>query len=572
MGGMGGMGVMGGMGAPHGVRVSSNTGHRAHRGHRRTMVTARTRVIAHALRSSGGAAGLRFVENGCRKYRRRNFSVGLRYVPGPCIDRELAMIATTTVDDSNDSVVVVEGYGADISVNRGHLVIKDGFASEGTLREIYFPRGRCEVERIIVRAPAGNISIASLDWCHRMGIAIAIVGSDSRIINCLVPDGSPDGPLKRAQAVCGMTDDAVELAHWLLQRKFDSQIHAVERPLHDLGLFGGRELERARALRDLRACASNLSDDRTLDRLLVREGKVAQAYWQLLSGVLLPWPDWTHKRIPAHWRRVWPRESGGRDRVRDARDPFNAILNYCYTLLEVEARVACVNVGLDPNFGLLHVDERLRESFVYDLLEPLRASVDVMAFELIRRQGLRPHMFIELRDGVVRLDPGLTKVLAKVVMPRLRKPLMGVATAFAARLRRIELPYRLARFTKSESPDPRPGYRRGRIPPTNPGQCEYCKQPISKKGLKFCNRPCYLRHSVETRQPIKLAQAKLAALRQSGISPGHGGAAALLRGAKIAESNRRRAMNLSATERRALKSMQARVRYAQKKAERLSNR
>jgi CRISPR-associated endonuclease Cas1 len=482
------------------------------------------------------------------------------------------MIANTTVDDSNDSVIVVEGYGADISVTRGHLVIKDGFASEGTLREIYFPRGRCEVERIIVRAPAGNISIASLDWCQRMGIAIAFVGSDSRLINCLVPDGSPDGPLKRAQAICGMTDDAVDLAHWLLQRKFDSQIHAIERPLHALGLFAGREMDRARTLRDLRSAASGLSDDKTLDQLLAREGIVAQLYWRLLAGVPLPWPDWAAKRIPAHWRRVWPRESGGRNRVRDARDPFNAILNYCYTLLEVESRIACVNVGLDPNFGLLHVDERLRESFVYDLLEPVRAVVDALAFEFVCKQGLRPYMFIELRDGVVRLDPALTKALAKVVMPKLRKPLMELATAFAARLRRVELSYRLARFSTAHTPEPRPAYRRGRVPPTTPGQCEYCKQPISKKRLKFCNRQCYLRHSVEIRQPIKLAQAKLAALRQSGISPGHGGAAAVLRGAKIAESNRRRAMNLSPAENRALRAMQERIRRAQKKTERLSNR
>ena len=149
---------------------------------------------------------------------------------------------------------------------------------------------------------------------------------------------------------------------------------------------------------------------------------------------------------------------------------------------------------------------------------------------------------------------------------------MDLATSFAARLRRVELTYRLERFSAATAPKFWSAYRRDRVPPMNPGYCGYCKQPIAKKHLKFCNRQCYLRHSVEIRQPIKLAQAKLAALRQSGISPGHGGAAALLRGAKIAESNRRRAMNLSPAETRALRAMQARVRRAQKKAERLSNR
>lgn len=75
------------------------------------------------------------------------------------------------------------------------------------------------------------------------------------------------------------------------------------------------------------------------------------------------------------------RASGGRDRVCDPTDPFNALLNYGYTLLEVETRIACAAASLDPDLGHLHVDARHRESFVYDLLEPLRVIVDEVALE-----------------------------------------------------------------------------------------------------------------------------------------------------------------------------------------------
>lgn len=68
-----------------------------------------------------------------------------------------------------------------------------------------------------------------------------------------------------------------------------------------------------------------------------------------------------------------------------------------------------------------------------------------------------------------------------------------------------------------------------------------CFDIFHKKGLKFCGRHCYLRYSVEVRQPLRLTQAKLTELRANGISPGHGGEAARKRGAKIAVSNRRRA-------------------------------
>jgi CRISP-associated protein Cas1 len=474
------------------------------------------------------------------------------------------MLERANPNPADDRVVVVDGYGAKISVERRHLIIEDGFASEGTLRELYFARGNSGVERIIVRSPAGNVSFAAIDWCNRMGITIAFVGSNSRLINCLVPDGAHDGPVRRAQAWCGASEHALVLAQWLLQRKFESQVRAVKHELFALRLFEGKELERARALRELESACSSVESETQLDGLLVREGNAAQAYWRLLAGIELPWPAWMQKQIPAHWRRILPRESGGRNRVRDARDPFNAILNYCYTLLEVEGRIACATYGLDPDFGLLHVDSRLRESFIYDLIEPVRAMVDAIALSLVvsNKAVLHPRSFIELRDGVVRLDPDLAALLAKAIMPRLRRPVNEVANTFAARLRCLPTPYRLVRYAE----EPKAYQRPLRTPPTNPGFCEYCKQRTPKRGLKFCSRTCYLRHSVEIRQPIKLAQAKLAALRQSGISPGHGGAAAKLRGAKIAESNRRRAMDLTADERRALRTLQVRVRRAHQKA------
>jgi hypothetical protein len=261
-------------------------------------------------------------------------------------------------------------------------------------------------------------------------------------------------------------------------------------------------------------------------------------YWSVLTLMSLPWPAWALRRIPEHWSGVNPRFSGGRNGVRDARDPFNAILNYCYTLLEVETRIACAVYGLDPDLGILHVDDRLRESFVYDLMEPVRPVVDVLALEFVSRTGLRPYMFHELRDGVVRLDPDLAKQLAQAIMPNMRRPIAAEAANYAVELRRIKVPYRLSRFTRELAPR----YRKDRVPPTEPGICEHCRKPVPKRGLKFCGRECYLRHSVEVRQPIKLAQARLAELRTLGISPGHGGEAGRKRGAKIAESNRRRAI------------------------------
>jgi hypothetical protein len=82
--------------------------------------------------------------------------------------------------------------------------------------------------------------------------------------------------------------------------------------------------------------------------------------------------------------------------------------------------------------------------------------------------------------------------------------------------------------------------------------CGYCKEPLPRKGLKYCGRDCYLRYSVEVAKPIEKAQAKLARMRAVGLNPGHGGEAARKRGKAIAENNRRRITGRGAAKRSAL--------------------
>jgi CRISPR-associated protein Cas1 len=430
----------------------------------------------------------------------------------------------------NERVLVLEGYDARMHVERGHLVTRDGFANEGKVREVHFPRGRCSIERIVVRAPGGTVSMEAIAWCASMGIAISFVASDSTLLNCLVPDAPHDGPVKRAQAVAAVTDDAVDLARYLLGKKMDSQIQAVERDFPRLGIVNVSG--KSTAIVQIHSCKAALLETTTLVDFLALEGRAAQVYWDCLVSTPLPWRPWALKRIPAHWAAISPRTNGKRERVRDATDPFNAIMNYCYTLLEVETRVACEAVGLDPDLGLLHTDDRLRESFIYDLLEPLRSKADVWALELLHKEKLHPAMFHELRDGIVRLDPDLTGALASALMPRFRSAALEIANDYAKQLRLITVPRRLVR----EAPKPI-AERRGTW---ERSVCGYCKEPLQRKGLKFCGRHCYLRHSIEVARPIEKAQARLAEMRANGLSPGHGGEAAKKRGAAIAENNRRR--------------------------------
>jgi CRISPR-associated endonuclease Cas1 len=321
----------------------------------------------------------------------------------------------------------------------------------------------------------------------------------------------------------------VNLASYLLGKKMDSQIQATERDFPRLGIGKSPAISTASA--QIHACKAALAETTTLVDFLALEGRAAQVYWDLLVETPLPWRPWALKRVPAHWAAISPRTSGRRERVRDATDPFNAILNYCYTLLEVETRIACEAVGRDPDLGLFHTDDRLRESFIYDLLEPLRAKADVWALELLHREKLHPAMFHELSDGVVRLDPDLAGLLATALMPRFGKAALEIANDYAKQLRRIAVPRRLVREAPKPVAERRETWERS--------ACGYCKGSLPRKGLKFCGRHCYLRYSVEVAKPIEKARVRLTEMRAAGLSPGHGGEAARKRGAALAENNRR---------------------------------
>ena len=174
--------------------------------------------------------------------------------------------------------------------------------------------------------------MAAMDWCARMGVTISFVASDSTLLNCMIPNAPHDGPIKRAQAVSAVTDDALRLARYLLSKKMDSQVHAIEKDFGRLAI--GSVSARNASIEEIRACKASLAQTHTLVDFLALEGRAAQVYWELLAATPLPWKDWSLKRIPRHWASISPRTSGRRERVRDATDPFNAVLNYSYTLLK----------------------------------------------------------------------------------------------------------------------------------------------------------------------------------------------------------------------------------------------
>lgn len=81
------------------------------------------------------------------------------------------------------------------------------------------------------------------------------------------------------------------------------------------------------------------------------------------------------------------------------------MLNYVYGVLESQVRMQVVAAGLDPTIGILHGNARGEHGLVFDLMEPLRPTVDRKVLEFVQSRTFYPADFTLANNGNCRLNP-----------------------------------------------------------------------------------------------------------------------------------------------------------------------
>ena len=92
------------------------------------------------------------------------------------------------------------------------------------------------------------------------------------------------------------------------------------------------------------------------------------------------------------------------------------MLNYSYTVLESQLRIAAVSQGLDPTVGYLHACRPARVALVYDLMEPLRPRMDRSVLDFLQAYTFVPSDFVLGANGVCRLHPQLARRVAQLAV------------------------------------------------------------------------------------------------------------------------------------------------------------
>src|ERR1035438_4758315 len=291
---------------------------------------------------------------------------------------------------SRTGVVTLFGYGIQVRVDRGPLLIADGIGPDR--RQFRLPRVGHGLRRLVVIGSDGMVSLAALRWLADQDAAFVMLERNGSVLATTGPVRSSDAKLRRAQALAHTSGAALRITRELISQKLAGQERVARHKLLDSTT--------ADTIAQFKVEVPT-GDSITTIRLI--ESQAARAYWSAWSTLPINFPKNQLSRVPEHWRSFGARVSPLTGSPRHATNPPNAILNYLYSVLQSEARLAAAALGLDPGLGVLHVDTTARDSLACDLMEVVRPQVDAYLVDWITRHPLNREWFFEQRDGNCRL-------------------------------------------------------------------------------------------------------------------------------------------------------------------------
>jgi CRISPR-associated endonuclease Cas1 len=307
-------------------------------------------------------------------------------------------------------VLTLTGFGIKIRMQAGHLEIEDGIGPER--RTIRLARIGHNLKRLVCISEDGFATLAALKWISDVGASFVMLNRNGKVLFATGPNAPSDVRLRRAQAVAHTSGAALRIARELIDQKLAGQEQVAQHKL-----IAPACAEKIHCFR------SELAEAEDLNRVRLIESRAAAVYWSAWRALPIVFPTKDRRQVPAHWRAFGTRVSPLTGSPRLAVNPANAILNYLYSLLESEARLAAAALGLDPGLGVLHVDTKARDSLACDLMETARPHVDAFLLDWIMREPLKRRWFFEMPDGNCRLTASFTAHLSETA------PMWGHAVA-----------------------------------------------------------------------------------------------------------------------------------------------
>lgn len=274
-------------------------------------------------------------------------------------------------------------------LNTLYVTLPESYISRDGLNVVVLVEGeerfRVPVHNIdgIITFGWGGVSPALLSLCVEHNVSISFLTPTGRFCGRVQGPVQGNVLLRRKQYRLADNDQfAVSLVKSFITAKLVNSRNVVHRVLRDHGNDSNRTpLLSAMSLLGEHLKRVHMAD--SVDAIRGIEGIAANDYFKVFDYFIVAQKkDFFFK---------------GRNR-RPPKDPVNALLSFCYTLLAHEVQSALESVGLDPYVGFLHTDRPGRPGLALDLMEELRPYLaDRLVLTLINRYQVSIGGFIDLK-------------------------------------------------------------------------------------------------------------------------------------------------------------------------------
>jgi len=314
--------------------------------------------------------------------------------------------------------IILAGHGVRISVDKGTLLLRNGFTHYPQRRETWrlFAGGWRLPSRIVLIDVDGGITFDAIAWLAQHEVPLIQINWRGELINIVSADRELIIPEeRRAQLQARNKDGGIAFGTELIRKKIANSADTLRRAFKRTAAID-------QAIEELENKNRQLwhNPPRTIPQLLGIEGKAAWTYFGVWRTCEMKWKGTNKHPIPENWHYLGWRTSEYetvRSSNRNATHPINAMLNYAYAVLESQVFMAITAFGLDPTIGILHGNSG-KQGLVYDLMEPHRPIVDLKVLDFVRKRTFHRADFTIRSDGVCRLNPELARQVVRAVMSK----------------------------------------------------------------------------------------------------------------------------------------------------------